>query len=563
MLLNLHVKNLALIDEVEVDFFDHLNILTGETGAGKSILIGSIEAALGGKLSKDMIRQGAEYALIELLFQVESEDMKQALMERDITLEDGQVMITRKLMPNRNVCRINGETVTLSALKEVSALLLDLHGQQENLTLKNPANQLSLLDQYAGEEAKKLREQCALEYEKFQKKKKEYEQYLQKGDDLLREIRFMEYEVQEIRQARLKPGEDEELEQQYKKMVNAKRMMEVLSNVSRYTAHGSEATVSSLLGQSIREMVGIEDIDKTTAGLYEQLGQIDSLLGDFNRELSDYMNELSFDEAEYQEVTSRLDTINHLKNKYGNSVERILAYADEKEAELSKYQNIEEYQESLKKEYETLKKQLLVTCESLSKIRINYAGKMAERIKEVLVDLNFLQVQFEITLVKEDQPTKTGYDKVEFLISTNPGLPLRPIGQVASGGELSRIMLAVKSVLADVDMVETLIFDEIDTGVSGRTAQMVAEKLCVISRKHQVICITHLPQIAAMADTHFQIIKQMEEDSTKTEMKMLYEDAAVNELARLLGGTKITDTVLQSAREMKQMATEKKRMMDS
>lgn len=563
MLLNLHVKNLALIDEVEVDFFDHLNILTGETGAGKSILIGSIEAALGGKLSKDMIRQGAEYALIELLFQVESEDMKQALMERDITLEDGQVMITRKLMPNRNVCRINGETVTLSALKEVSALLLDLHGQQENLTLKNPANQLSLLDQYAGEEAKQLREQCALEYEKFQKKKKEYEQYLQKGDDLLREIRFMEYEVQEIRQARLKPGEDEELEQQYKKMVNAKRMMEVLSNVSRYTAHGSEATVSSLLGQSIREMVGIEDIDKTTAGLYEQLGQIDSLLGDFNRELSDYMNELSFDEAEYQEVASRLDTINHLKNKYGNSVERILAYADEKEAELSKYQNIEEYQESLKKEYETLKKQLLVTCESLSKIRINYAGKMAERIKEVLVDLNFLQVQFEITLVKEDQPTKTGYDKVEFLISTNPGLPLRPIGQVASGGELSRIMLAVKSVLADVDMVETLIFDEIDTGVSGRTAQMVAEKLCVISRKHQVICITHLPQIAAMADTHFQIIKQMEEDSTKTEMKMLYEDAAVNELARLLGGTKITDTVLQSAREMKQMATEKKRMMDS
>lgn len=563
MLLNLHVKNLALIDEVEVDFFDHLNILTGETGAGKSILIGSIEAALGGKLSKDMIRQGAEYALIELLFQVESEEMKQALIERDITLEDGQVMITRKLMPSRNVCRINGETVTLSALKEVSALLLDLHGQQENLTLKNPVNQLSLLDQYAGEEAKQLRGRCALEYEKFQKKKKEYEQYLQKGDDLLREIRFMEYEVQEIREARLKSGEDEELEQQHKKMVNAKKMMEVLSNVSRYTAHGSEATVSSLLGQSIREMVGIEDIDRTTAGLYEQLGQIDSLLGDFNRELSDYMNDLSFDEAEYQEVTSRLDTINHLKNKYGNSVERILAYADEKEEELAKYQNIEEYQEGLKKEYETLKKQLLVTCDALSKLRIKYAGKMAQQIKEVLVDLNFLQVQFEINLVKEEEPTKAGYDRVEFLISTNPGLPLRPIGQVASGGELSRIMLAVKSVLADVDMVETLIFDEIDTGVSGRTAQMVAEKLCVISRRHQVICITHLPQIAAMADTHFQIIKQMDEDSTKTEMKMLYEDAAVNELARLLGGAKITDTVLQSAKEMKQMAAEKKRMMDS
>lgn len=563
MLLNLHVKNLALIDEVEVDFFDHLNILTGETGAGKSILIGSIEAALGGKLSKDMIRQGADYALIELLFRVESEDIRQALVERDVMLEDGQVMITRKLMPNRNVCRINGETVTLSTLKEVSSLLLDLHGQQENLTLKNPANQLSLLDQYAGEEAQGLRQQCTDDYQKFQKKKKEYEQYLQKGDDILREIRFMEYEVQEIREAQLKPDEDEELEQRYKKMVNAKRVVEVLSSVSRYTAHGAEATVSSLLGQSIREMVGIETIDKTTAGLYEQLGQIDSLLGDFNRELTDYMNELSFDEAEYQEVAQRLDTVNRLKSKYGNSVEQILAYAEEREAELAKYQNIEEYQASLKKEYEALKKQLLVTCEKLSGLRAKYAGRMAEQIKEVLVDLNFLQVQFDITLSKEDQPTAVGYDRVEFLISTNPGLPLRPMGQVASGGELSRIMLAVKSVLADVDMVETLIFDEIDTGVSGRTAQMVAEKLCVISRRHQVICITHLPQIAAMADTHFQIVKEMEEDSTKTEMKMLYEEASVNELARLLGGAKITDTVLQNAKEMKQMAAEKKRMIGS
>lgn len=256
----------------------------------------------------------------------------------------------------------------------------------------------------------------------------------------------------------------------------------------------------------------------------------------------------------------RLDTINRLKNKYGNSVGQILDYADEKEAELAKYRNIEEYQANLKKEYEALKEKLLVTCEALSKVRMNYADKMAQQIKDVLIDLNFLQVQFEISLSKEEQPTLSGYDRVEFLISTNPGLPLRPIGQVASGGELSRIMLAVKSVLADVDKIETLVFDEIDTGVSGRTAQMVAEKLCVISRKHQVICITHLPQIAAMADTHFQIVKEMEEDSTKTEMKMLYEDASVNELARLLGGAKITDTVLQSAKEMKQMAAEKKRL---
>ncbi|MDD5948721.1 MAG: DNA repair protein RecN [Lachnospiraceae bacterium] len=559
MLLNLHVKNLALIDEIEVDFFDHLNILTGETGAGKSILIGSIEAALGGKVNRDWIRQNAEYALIELLFSVEQEEVKEQLAQRDIVLEENQLMISRKIMPNRNVCRINGETVNLATLREVAALLLDLHGQQENLTLKDPANQLELLDQYAGEQAKELRTKCESQYEEYRKLKNEYENFIMDGDRMLREISFLEYEVKEIYEARLRPGEDEELEQQYKKQLNAKQIMGALGSVQRMTGTLGDNTVSSLLGQCLKEMTGVEEIDATTRSLYAQLGQMDALISDFNRELSEYLTDMTFDEEVYRETENRLNTINQLKAKYGNSISRIIEYAEEKEKELDKYKNAEKYREELKAACEKARKNLLATCSALSSIRNNYAQQMTKQIREVLIDLNFLQVEFSIVLEQEEEPTATGYDRVTFLISTNPGMPMRPIGQVASGGELSRIMLAVKSVLADVDQVQTLVFDEIDTGVSGRTAQMVAEKLNVISQKHQVICITHLPQIAAMADTHFRIAKKMAEDSTRTEIKMLYEEESVKELARLLGGAQITDTVMQSAKEMKKMAQESKR----
>lgn len=559
MLLNLHVKNLALIDEIEVDFFDHLNILTGETGAGKSILIGSIEAALGGKVNRDWIRQNAEYALIELLFSVEQEEVKEQLAQRDIVLEENQLMISRKIMPNRNVCRINGETVNLATLREVAALLLDLHGQQENLTLKDPANQLELLDQYAGEQAKELRTKCESQYEEYRKLKNEYENFIMDGDRMLREISFLEYEVKEIYEARLRPGEDEELEQQYKKQLNAKQIMGALGSVQRMTGTLGDNTVSSLLGQCLKEMTGVEEIDATTRSLYAQLGQMDALISDFNRELSEYLTDMTFDEEVYRETENRLNTINQLKAKYGNSISRIIEYAEEKEKELDKYKNAEKYREELKAACEKARKNLLATCSALSAIRNNYAQQMTKQIREVLIDLNFLQVEFSIVLEQEEEPTATGYDRVTFLISTNPGMPMRPIGQVASGGELSRIMLAVKSVLADVDQVQTLVFDEIDTGVSGRTAQMVAEKLNVISQKHQVICITHLPQIAAMADTHFRIAKKMAEDSTRTEIKMLYEEESVKELARLLGGAQITDTVMQSAKEMKKMAQESKR----
>ncbi len=560
MLLNLHVKNLALIDEIEVDFFDQLNILTGETGAGKSILIGSIEAALGGKVSRDMIRQNAEYALIELLFQVEEKSVIDALKERDIFMEDNQLVIQRKIFPNRSICRVNDETVNLSTLREVASLLLDLHGQQENMTLKNSANQLKLLDQYIGQEAFTLREQCSEQFQEYARLKREYEEFTGEGERKRRELSFIEYEVNEIRSAKLKAGEDEELEKLYKKQVNSRQIVEVLGQIERMTGSDSGGTVSYLLGQCIKSMSGIADIDETTHSLYDQLNQMDSCMSDFNRELSDYLLEFNFNQGDYQQTEERLNVINQLKSKYGHTIEKILLYADEKEEELRKYGDIESYQKKLEAEYIKAKDALTQTVNALTKCRRSYIDRMAADIKEALVSLNFLQVELSLVM-KETKVGAMGKDELIFLISTNPGMPEKPISQVASGGELSRIMLAVKSVLADSDQIATLIFDEIDTGVSGRTAQMVAEKLNVISRKHQVICITHLPQIAAMADTHFCITKQMEEDSTRTDIRMLHDEQSVKELARLLGGAEITDTVLKSAKEMKELALQKKREM--
>ncbi len=559
MLLNIHVKNLALIEEIEVDFFDHLNILTGETGAGKSILIGSIEAALGGKVAKDLIRQDKDYALVELTFSVDDEVTKKYLSEKDVTLDDNQIIISRKIMPNRSVCRINGETVNMSELREIASYLIDLCSQQENVTLRSKSKQLNLLDTYAGDEAAKLLSECKEEYREYNKLKEEYDEIVANKEARLREVDFLRYGVDEIREANLKVGEDLELEKQYKRQAHAREIIESMGTVSNLISGDANVNIQSLISECIHAMSGIADIDETTKSLYDQINQIDSLVSDFSREMSSYVEDMSFDDINFKELEDRVNVINHLKSKYGNDIEMILKYADSKEAELEKMGDIEGYIKELESKLETSKKDLESTAKSLSKIRKKAAVKMGEEIKQALIELNFLQVAFEIAVNESEDISASGIDDVEFMISTNPGVTLSPVSQVASGGELSRIMLAIKTVLADADSIPTLIFDEIDTGVSGRTAQMVAEKLNEISLKHQIICITHLPQIAAMADTHFKIEKSSDEDSTKTTIDRLYDDEAVDELARLLGGAEITDTVRDNAKEMKDLAAGKKK----
>ena len=555
MLLNIHVKNMALIEEIEVDFAEHLNILTGETGAGKSILLGSVNAALGAKVSKDMIRKDAEYGMIELVFSVERQETIDKIRGLDIPVdEDGIVIISRKIMKNRSISKINGETVTLSILKEVSSLLIDIHGQHEHQSLLNKKIHLEIIDSYGKKDIEPVKVQVAEAYHKFKKLEKELKATDIDEEERLREISFLEFEIQEIEQARLMDGEDELLEKDYKKMCNSRVLMESAGEVYRMVGYDDSHSVGSILGRAVRQFASVTRLDEEAGSMGEQLEQLDSLCNDLNRELSEYLMSLEFDDEAFRETEDRINLIHNLKSKYGNTIDKIREYLKKQKGRLDDLTHLEERIQELSMETEKARKELDCLCDQLSDLRQAAGTELAAGIKDALIDLNFLDVAFETAFTRMSGYTAEGYDEVCFMISTNPGENLKPLPDIASGGELSRIMLAIKSILAKVDTIDTLIFDEIDVGISGRTAQMVSEKMSHIARNHQVIAITHLPQIAAMADNHYFIEKKAEGTKTTTSIVKLSRDNSVKELARMLGGVEITDTVLTSANEMKDMA---------
>lgn len=552
MLVHLHVKNLALIEEAEVEFGPGLNILTGETGAGKSILLGSMQLILGGKTSRNMIRENADYALVELLFQVENPKVLKKLEALDLYPEEGQILLSRKIMDGRSISKINGETCTVGQMKAAAACLLDIHGQHEHQSLLYRDKQLEILDSYGRE---RIFPQKALVEEKY----RQYRKSLEELDALdideeqkNREMAFLEFEITEIENAALIPGEDEELEHQYKKLSNARKIMEVLQSV--HTITGYENGAGDMTGTALREMTKVTQYDEELESLSQTLNEADSLLNDFHRELSSYLDDLVFDEEGFYQVERRLDLINNLKAKYGQEISGILSYRDKQIEKLEKLRKYEEYFQAAKEKVQREEKKLEEASYELSKIRQEYKEQLEKKVVEGLKDLNFLDVDFAIRFDRRKNYTPNGFDDVEYEISTNPGETRKPLGQIVSGGELSRIMLALKAILADRDEVETLIFDEIDTGISGRTAQKVSEKMTVIGNHHQVLCITHLPQIAAMADTHFEIEKHVRGSETTTEIHPLNEEDSVRELARLLGGAEITAAVLENAKEMKELA---------
>ena len=554
MLHNLYVKNLALIDEIEVEFTKGLNILTGETGAGKSIILGSVNLALGGKYSADIIRKGAEYGYVELTFFVENKTQAEALKRKDIFPEDGVVVLSRKLMSKRSISKINGETVPIALLKEAASILIDIHGQHEHQSLLYKKNHLTILDAFAKENIKQVKEKLAKAYLIYKEQKEELEEALTDEKERNKEIGFLEFEIQEIRQAKLSRQEDETLEETYRRMTNGKKIVGNLEEAYEYTGGTNSETASEAISRALRCMQEAAGCDEQAQDMFQQLAEIDSLLNDFNRELSDYKMSFDFSEETFFEVETRLNEINRLKAKYGNSIEEILEYCDKKEERLLKLQDYDAYLAQLQKKVEETEAEVKHYSNQLSLLRKEEAVKLAEAIRKGLRDLNFLDTQFEIVFRELGTYTVQGTDEVEFMISMNPGEPVRALGDVASGGELSRIMLAIKSVMAEKDQIETLIFDEIDVGISGRTAQKVSEKMSFIGRNHQVICITHLAQIAAMADAHYAIEKQVEDGVTKSKISRLSKEQEIEELARILGGAKITDTVMQSAAEMKELA---------
>ena len=554
MLVHLHVRNLALIEDIEVEFGPGLNILTGETGAGKSILLGSMQLILGGRSAKDMIRTGASSALVELLFQVENPRAEASLRELGVETSEGQVLLTRKLMDGRSINKINGETCTVAQMKAAASCLLDIHGQHEHQSLLYQDKQLEILDIYGKEEIFPAKDQVQKSYKEYRDCKRQLDELDIDEEQRNRERAFLEFEINEIESAQLVSGEDEELEKLYRKLNNGRKILETLQGVRDLTGYESGQGAGESVGNAVREISRVTEYDTQLDSMASALQEIDGLLNDFNRELASYVDDLNFDDEAFYETEKRLDTINGLKAKYGRTIEDIQEYCLKQKQKL---ENLDKYEERFHEAEENLKKsreELETVSHKLSVIRQKYSQMLTDKITEGLKDLNFLDVQFQITFRRRKEYTAGGFDDIEYEISTNPGESLKPLDKIVSGGELSRIMLAIKAILADRDQIETLIFDEIDTGISGRTAQKVSEKMAVIGRCHQVLCITHLPQIAAMADTHFEIEKHQKDNETITEIHPLEGDDSVRELARLLGGAEITQAVFDNAKEMKELA---------
>lgn len=558
MLVSLHVKNLALIKETEVNFKQGLNILSGETGAGKSIIIGSINLALGARADKDMIRNGAEYALIELVFQVTDKNLLSQIALLDIPVEeDGLIIIQRKIQATRSIFKVCGETVTTKQIKDLSELLIDIHGQHEHQSLLYKKNHMTILDAFAGEELEKVKEDIKECYHTYKALQKELEELSVEDGVAAKELSLAEFEYDEIMQAQLQPGEDDELEAAFRKMSNSRQIAENVSKAYQLVCE-KEQSAADLIGYGAKELQSVEQYDTEVRNLSEELANIDSLLGDFSRNIAEYLSSLEFDAEVFAQTEERLNLLNHLKLKYGGTIEKVQQYQDALAEKIEKLQNADAYKEKLRKELTAAEEVLRKQSQKTSKIRAKEAAKLSKDMVTALTDLNFLDVKFEIQVREKEELSSNGCDDVEFMISTNPGEPLKSLGSVASGGELSRIMLAIKTVLASRDQIPTMIFDEIDAGISGKTAWKVAEKLGVISKNHQIICITHLPQIAAMADHHFMIAKEAVNQSTQTSIYELKEKEVLQEMARLLGGEKITDTVLENAKELLATAKEKK-----
>lgn len=551
MLLNLHVKNLALIEEADIDFKEGLVVLTGETGAGKSLILGSVNIALGSKFTKDMIRAGKDFALVELTFSAD-ENSRNILKEFDLNLDEDTITVSRKITDGRSVSKINGETVNVSILKKVMQALVDIHGQHDHQSLLYKNKHLEILDKFAFGKDESILKKVSDKYKEYNRLLDMLKDFNKDDTERTRELEFAQYEVGEIEDAELVEGEDLELEAEYKKSSNGQTVIENLGKIN--SVFSDNDGIAELIATCISLINDVDSDDEEIRNIKDELYNLEALIHDVSREVYDYGNNLSYDPQRIKEIEKRLDVINHLKLKYGKTIEEVIAYRDEKQEIIDSLLHYEDNLNALKQKISECEKELERFCDELSIERKKEALNLEELVKQALNELNFLQVEFKIQVFRKESYGEKGFDDVEFLISTNPGEPARALGKVASGGELSRIMLAIKSILADEDDVGTLIFDEIDTGISGKTAGMVAAKLALISRKRQVICISHLAQIASMADSHYLIEKNINNNETFTKIKKLNYDESIEELVRISDGGQITESAIIHAKEMKDMA---------
>ena len=552
MLDRLMVKDLALIEKSVVEFGPGLNILTGETGAGKSILLGSIQLALGQKANKDMIRHGSEQALIELSFSL-GEEKEAALkeLEEDLEIEEGSLIIRRKISEKKSENRVNDLSVTLAKLREISGELLDLHGQHEHHSLLKEGAHLAILDSFMARRGGSILSEVKEAYENYREKKKKLEAYSLPEEERKRELDFLQFELEELSSANLKPGEEEQLSKDYAVYENRDRLKSLLLRVQEELADRDFHSPVKNLEEAVA-------FDESLKNVLDTAYELEAVGEDCLRAVEHYLDHSEMDEEKFFLLGERLDTIRSLMMKYGGTEEEALEALSKKEERLRFLTDYEKEKALMEEALARSEEELREKAEKLSLERQKTAKELEERIQQEMQELGFLDTRFTFRFEKKREISEKGLDEVESYVSLNPGEPLRPLREVGSGGELSRIMLSIKTVLADTDAVPTLIFDEIDTGISGRTAEKVGEKLEKIAKSHQVILITHLPQIAAKADRHFLIEKNVQEGKTKTEIHALNEEASVKELARLLGGEELTEAALQNARSLKAKAKEKK-----
>ena len=552
MLDRLLVKDLALIEKSVVEFSGGLNVLTGETGAGKSILLGSIQLALGQKANKDLIRHGKEQAIVELDFSLTAEEVRRIkALEEDLELEEERLLIRRKISEKKSDIRVNDLGLTLAKLREITGGLLDLHGQHEHQSLLREGSHLEIIDGFRKKQGGKLLEEVADAYHLLQEKKRALQKFSLKEEERTRELDFLDFEIQELADANLSEGEEAELTKEYSLYENMDRLKSLLLSAK-------ECLEEMDFHRPIQAVEEAKDFDESLKGLSDSLYDLEAVGEDCLRSLDHYLDHAEVDEEKLFTLGERLEQIRRVMMKHGGTEAKALAALAKKEERRTFLLDYEKDEEKAKKAIVEQEKLLREKAVLLSKERQEDAKVLAKQIQGEMQEMGFLDTKFEFHFQEKKEPTEKGLDEVEAYVSLNPGEPLRPLREVGSGGELSRIMLSIKTVLADTEGVSTLIFDEIDSGISGRTAEKVGEKLQKIAKNHQVILITHLPQIAAKADHHFLIEKTVEDGVTHTKIHPLTEKESIEELARLLGGDEISEASLENARELKAKSKAKK-----
>lgn len=552
MLKELSIKNFAIIDDIRIEFTKGLNLLTGETGSGKSIIIDALGVVLGGRSSKDLIRTGEDKAFIEALFFVDRHFQK---IIRDIgfDINEETLIISKEISVNYpSVSRINGRPVTLNMLSSITDKLVDIFGQHEHQSLLNVSNHQILIDSLGDDRLKSLLKEYGSLYDLYKEDENKLSEMNISAQEREREIDLLKFQIDEIDEADLKEEDDEQIELEYKKLSN---VMSITSGVGEVLSILNEDSyeTNSVIGLLDKSIGGINSISRYDDGLNSYQKRLEDIryeLMDINRELNHYLENMELDDERLGFLEDRLDLTNRLKRKYGSNVEKILKYKEEITDRYESLVNFEIEKKSIEDRIEGYKHQLISYGTDISEERKKIAFKLEQNLAEELSELNMRQVIFKVNFTPKETISSKGMDNIEFLISTNPGEELRSLSRIVSGGEMSRIMLAFKSIMAEKDNMETLIFDEIDTGISGRTAQIMGEKIRKISKLRQVISISHLPQIAALADSHFVISKDISASKAITKVEMLSEDERVIELARLLGGVDVTELTLQHAREM-------------